>query len=125
MDFNQDGLLDININDKNCGSISILVNTGNEDFSLLNSYSTDTRILSHIEFTDINKDLLPDIIVSTNSGLMLLINQGDNRFALEENYLYGIAFCHKFRLADFNKDGFQDIASLNYFMKSASIIFSY
>lgn len=131
LDFNQDGLLDIatsnitKIDEKSYGSVSILMNKGNEYFNLLDSYSIDAKILSHIESADVNKDLLPDIIVSTNSGLILLINQGYNRFDLEEGYLYGVAFCHKFRLADFNKDGFQDIVLPNYFMKSISIIFSY
>ncbi len=130
VDLNNDMMLDIvtanltKINDVSYGSISTLINRENEYFELYKTYSTGNKILSYIESVDVNKDLLPDVIVSTNSGILVFLNTANYELELDGNYLYGAGFSYRIKVMDFDFDGIMDIVIPNYFMESISIFYS-
>ncbi|MCX7916781.1 MAG: VCBS repeat-containing protein, partial [bacterium] len=122
-DFNNDGILDLAVANKNSNNVSILIGKNDGSFNSAVNYNFAPAFgydfsPSDLVSGDFNKDGKIDIAVSNYSGRIygIMINNGDGTFAVNIYQTYGISPCDSINSADFNRDGKLDIliTSSNY-----------
>jgi hypothetical protein len=112
-DVNDDGRLDLVIENELSGTISVLVNKGSgpsDQFYPAVSYTPGPSFAgTNIIVKDVNGDGKPDILfIPTEPTLNVMLNQGDGKFIAESLIETGLS-SNSMAVADLNHDGIPDI----------------
>ncbi len=122
-DFNNDGLVDLVLN--NNGYISLLLGSGSGNFTS-NNFALDGALAApfkSIASADFNTDGINDLVV-TNSGantLSILIGLGAGQFSAIVNYTVGL-YPESVATGDFNGDSKIDLVVTNIGSDDASVL---
>jgi hypothetical protein len=110
-DFNGDGKQDLAVVNHNpSGTVSVLLNGGNEGFAPRASYAVGPNPVA-LAAGDFHSDGRPDLVVVNGDGsLMLLPNRGDGTFAPALPITTLNPAARSLAVADFNGDGKADLA---------------
>lgn len=113
-DFNQDGNLDVVVNDTGFDHVAILIGDGQGGFTLGGHYPTD-NLPKGLQVGDVNRDGRLDVVTCNNWGYdeTVLLGDGLGAFhtAAPPNEVDGDGEPVRMILKDFNNDGLLDIAS--------------
>jgi hypothetical protein len=123
-DFNGDGKLDLAVTDSDANTVTILLGNGDGTFGIPTTYFIG-KAPQEIIAADFNNDGKLDL-ATANSGdntVTLLLGNGDGTFTQAANSPYS-ASNGSFQLAaaDFNGDGKLDLAVVNIFAGTVSIL---
>ncbi|WP_257459426.1 FG-GAP repeat domain-containing protein [Archangium lipolyticum] len=120
-DFNRDGKLDIAVtHSANCGSenvcksVGVLLNKGDGTFQDQLFVPVGDYPAHALEVTDLNLDLIPDLVVTTEGGfggeVSALLGRGDGTFHNKTRPGPAVGNgANWMTLADINRDGVQDV----------------
>ncbi|CAF0997315.1 unnamed protein product [Adineta steineri] len=124
-DFNNDGILDIAVNNFNNNYILIFLGTGNANFIRGPTYGTgDKSTPQFFSIGDVNNDNQVDIVIANSgtNGIGVLLGQKDGSFSTAITYSTGINSAPLFStLYDLNNDNQLDIVSANYGIGSIGV----
>jgi len=109
-DFNDDGLPDLAVVDRNSSSVDILLGNGNGTFTSEATNPPISGTPSYLATGDFNGDGITDLAVAENSGsVSILLGNGDGTFAASGS-VNSASSGSPIAVADFNGDGKLDIA---------------
>lgn len=113
-DFNQDGNLDLVVNDTGFDHVAILLGNGQGGFTLAGHFPTD-NLPKGLQVADVNRDGHMDVVTCNNWGYdeTVLLGDGLGAFhtASPPTEIDGDGEPVRMLLKDFNNDGLLDIAS--------------
>lgn len=124
-DVDGDGRDDIAMNETISGAHTLTILFSNSDRTFDRVEFPVTNTPGHILIDDFNKDGFPDIAIRANGKptLTLLLGEGNRTFAAPEEYAlmsnYGAMTS-----GDFNGDGWTDLAVMNEYESSFSVIYN-
>jgi len=116
-DVSSDGKPDLLVTNRNCltgcsgGIVSVLLNNGNGTFRRAVTYSSGQRDAWSIAVADVNRDGMPDVVVSNGdeSFVSVLLGNGDGTFQPAMSYASGEGGTFSVVAADVNGDGALDV----------------
>ncbi len=122
VDLNNDDIPDISGFNLITNSIDFFYNNGDGNFRKVRSIPVEGRI-SLLQAFDLDSDNYEDLIFVKNNSISIFY--GDFRSAFEDTVTINPVYHpDKIIMGDFNKDGKIDVAYINYYEETLSIIFS-
>ncbi|MCX6198367.1 MAG: T9SS type A sorting domain-containing protein [Bacteroidetes bacterium] len=135
-DFDNDGKIDLVVNNYGLNKLYILKNNANSTLTVLDSLNT-TGQPTYIAVGDLNNDNRPDIAVGgfysapNNDSIYYYINNGNGTFNTGGYFVLGItgAYYHDLAIGDINNDNFGDLivegaADIRVYLNNGSLVFA-